>query len=488
MYLHTRLNYKALSKKCKLLKEWYLRHFYGFLWNYINLQQDSYFRIYYSKTDVNFCFLLDEKPKVHYDSNAGNEERNMYSNEQLCKEASSCLGCRNAQCQKHCPISTDIPQVIDLFKQQRLNEAGQLLFENNPFSLVCAYVCDHASQCNGHCIKGIKSEPVKFFEIEKAISSEFLWNHCFLKPNQNGKRIAIIGGGPAGITVAFLLAKKGYEITIFDSHERLGGVLRYGIPEVRLPKKIVDRYEEILRELGVMIRPNTLIGPVLTLDRLLEDGYDAAFIGTGVWNPKTLKIKGETRGFVHYAIDYLKSPQFYQLGKKVLVIGAGNVAMDAARTAKQLGSEVTVVYRKSFDEMTATRIEIKEAQEEGVRFELYHSPVEITNRGVIFEKTEIFIDDEGKKQFKTIPDSQEEILCDSVIIAVSQSPKSNIVSSTQDLTTNKWGLLVIDEKGNTSKNGVFASGDVVTGAKTVVHAIAHAKTVADTIDCYCQNK
>lgn len=323
----------------------------------------------------------------------------MNSNERI-KEANACLQCRNAQCQKYCPISTDIPQAIALFKENRLNEAGQLLFENNPFSLVCAYVCDHASQCNGHCIKGIKGDPVKFYEIEKAISNEFLWNHCFIKPKRNGQRIAIIGGGPAGITVAFLLAKKGYEITIFDSHERLGGVLRYGIPEVRLPKRIIDRYEEILCELGVMIRPNTLIGPVITLDQLLEDGYDAAFIGTGVWNPKTLKIKGETRGFVHYAIDYLKSPQYYHLGKKVIVIGAGNVAMDAARTANHYGSEVSVVYRKSFDEMTATRLEIQEAKDEGVNFELYLSPVEISESGVIFEKTEVFVDENGKNNLK----------------------------------------------------------------------------------------
>lgn len=403
------------------------------------------------------------------------------------KEALKCLGCKNAQCQKYCPIHTDIPKVIQLYKEDRRNEAQQLLFENNPFSLVCSYVCDHESQCYGHCIKGIKSEPVMFYEIEKELSNEFLWNHCFIKQKSNGKRIAIIGGGPVGITVAFILAQKGYDITIFDAHERLGGVLRYGIPEVRLPKKIVDRYEEILLELGIKIRPNTLIGPVLTLDRLLEDGYDAAFIGTGVWNPRTLNIKGETRGNVHYAIDYLKSPQYYHLGERVIVIGAGNVAMDASRTAKRFGSDVSVYYRKSFNEMTATKQEIKDAQDDGVNFKLYHSPVEITENGVLFEKTEV-VEEDGKVSMRTIADSKYEVKCDSVIIAVSQSPRSNIVSTTQNLSTNKWGLLITDENGHTTKEGVFACGDVVTGAKTVVHAIQNAKNVAQTIHEYCQNK
>ena len=403
-------------------------------------------------------------------------------------EANRCLGCRNAQCQKYCPIHTDIPLIIQYYKENKINEAGMILFENNPFSLVCAYVCDHESQCSGHCIKGIKDQPVKFYEIEKEISTEFLWNHCLVKPQSNGKRIAIIGGGPAGITVAFLLARKGYEITIFESQERIGGVLRYRIPEARLPKVIVDRYEEILLELGVKIRPNTLIGPVLSLDRLLSDGYDAVFIGTGVWNPKTLNIKGETRGNVHYAIDYLKSPQYYHLGKKVVVIGAGNVAMDAARTARADGCEVSVYYRKSFQEMTAIKQEIKEAQEEGVQFELYKAPVEITEQGVIFEDCEVVTDENGKAVSKPIPNSQQLVPCDSVIIAVSQAPKSNIVSNTSNLSTNKWGLLIVDEEGHTTKEGVFSSGDVVTGAKSVVHAIENAKKVAETIDQYCQNK
>lgn len=404
------------------------------------------------------------------------------------EEANRCLNCKNAQCQKFCPIHTPIPEVIQLYKENKINEAGMLLFDNNPFSLVCAYVCDHASQCYGHCIKGIKDRPVQFYEIEKEISNNFLWNHCFIRPTWNGKRIAIIGGGPSGITVAFLLAKMGYEITIFDSHERIGGVLRYGIPEVRLPKKIVDRYEEILRELGVKIRPNTLIGPVLTLDRLLEDGYDAAFIGTGVWNPKTLNIKGETRGNVHYAIDYLKSPQYYHLGKKVVVIGAGNVAMDAARTARSYGCEVTIYYRKSFEEMTATKQEIQEAIEDGVQFELYQAPVEIQAQGVIFQSCEVQYDLEGKATSVAIANSEKLVECDSVIIAVSQSPRSNIVSTTSHLSTNKWGLLVVDELGHTTKKGVFSCGDVVTGAKTVVHAIQQAKQVAHTMDQYCQSQ
>ena len=387
-----------------------------------------------------------------------------------------------------CPISTSIPEVIEEFSKGQIAKAGEILFKNNPLSLVCAIVCPHESQCLGNCIKGIKSEPVRFCDIEKHVSKYYLENIKLDKEADKEERVAIVGGGPAGITIAFILAQKGYKVTIFDTHDKIGGVLRYGIPEYRLHNSIIDRYEEILIELGVKIRPNTLIGPVLTLDKLFFDGYKAVFIGTGVWNPKTLNIKGESLGNVHYAIDYLKSPNVYNLGKKVAVIGAGNVAMDAARVAKRNGAEeVYILYRKGFENMPCTRAELEEAKEDDVNFELFKAPIELTEQGVKYIETKNEVSEDGKVSTITIEGTEGMFECDSVIIAVSQSPRKNIVANTTGLDTNKWGLLLTDDKGHTTRNGVFASGDVVTGANTVVHAVSYAKIVAESIEEYCNN-
>lgn len=405
----------------------------------------------------------------------------------LKEEADRCLLCKKPRCKENCPISTPIPEVIALYKEERLDEAGKMLFENNPLSVACAVVCPHEDQCKGNCIRGIKGEPIRFHDMEYEISKQYLDNLKLENIEKNNDRVAVVGGGPAGITIAFILAQKGFKVTIFDAHEKIGGVLRYGIPEYRLSNEIIDKMEEKLIDLGVKIRPNTLIGPVISVDRLKEDGYKAVFIGTGVWNPKTLNIKGETLGNVHYAIDYLKSPSTYRLGRKVAVVGAGNVAMDAARVAKRNGADVTIVYRKGFDDMPATRQEIKEAKEDGVKFDLFKAPLEITEEGIKVALTENVVGEDGRVSTKILEGKEEFFECDSVIIAVSQNPKSNIVSNTTELDTNKWGLLVTDEKGHTTKDGVFASGDVVTGAKTVVHAVAQAKVVAETIEEYCKN-
>lgn len=406
----------------------------------------------------------------------------------LQNEANRCLLCKNPRCKSHCPISTPIPEVISLYKEGKIKEAGEILFNNNPLSVICSLVCPHEDQCKGNCIKGIKGEPIRFHDIEEEISMKYLNEIKFENIPKNKDRIAIVGGGPAGITIAFILAQKGYNITIFDAHEKIGGVLRYGIPQYRLHNKLIDILEEKLIDLGVKIRPNTLIGPVISLDRLFEDGYKAVFIGTGVWNPKTLNIKGETLGNVHYAIDYLKSPSVYRLGEKVAIIGAGNVAMDAARSAKRNGAKsVTVLYRKGFEQMTATNEEIREAKEDGVEFNLFRAPLEITEEGIKLALTENVVDENGKITTKIIEGEEELFECDSIIIAVSQTPRTNIVSNTTDLNTNKWGLVVTDDKGNTTKKGTFASGDVVTGAKTVVEAVVQAKIVANTIEEYCMN-
>ena len=405
---------------------------------------------------------------------------------ELLLEADRCLLCKNARCKANCPISTEIPEVVKLFKEGKIMEAGEILFNNNPLSAACAIVCPHEDQCKGNCIRGIKSEPVSFCEIEEYISREYLYKMKFDKVESRNERIAIIGAGPAGITLSIILARKGFKVTLFEAHEKIGGVLRYGIPEYRLKNSMIDRYEEILIELGVKIRPNTLIGPVITLDKLFFDGYKAVFIGTGVWNPKTLNIKGESLGNVHYSIDYLKSPQVYKLGKRVAVIGAGNVAMDAARVAKRSGAEeVYVLYRKGFENMTCTRAELEEAKEDGIKFELFKAPLELTEEGVKYIETRNEVDESGRVNTVNIEGTEGMFNCDSTIIAVSQSPRKNIVANTVGLETNKWGLLLTDEKGHTTREGVFASGDVVTGANTVVHAVAYAKVVAEEIERYC---
>ncbi|MBS5937249.1 NAD(P)-dependent oxidoreductase [Clostridium sp.] len=408
---------------------------------------------------------------------------------ELVIEADRCYICKNPKCKLNCPIGTPIPEIITLFKEGQIAKAGEMLFKNNPLSLVCSIVCPHEDQCKGNCIRGIKGEPVSFCSIERHISKYYLENVKLEKEKELDDRIAIIGGGPAGITIAFILAQKGYKITLFDSHDKIGGVMRYGIPEFRLPKSILDHYEERLIELGVKIRPNTLIGPVLTLDKLFYDGYKAVFIGTGVWNPKTLNIKGESLGNVHYAIDYLKSPEVYNLGEKVCVIGAGDVAMDSARTAIRNGAkEVYILYRKGIENVPATKAELEGAIKDGVKFEFFKSPIELTEEGVKYIATKNEVSEDGTVITVNIEGEEGLFECDSIIISVSQSPRNNIVSNTKGLETNRWGLLLADEFGHTTRDGVFASGDVVTGAKTVVEATAHAKIVAEEIEKYINSK
>lgn len=254
-------------------------------------------------------------------------------------EARRCLNCKVPQCRKGCPINTPIPDMIQLFLQNQLEAAGEMLFLNNPLSIVCSLVCDHEKQCEGHCVLGRKGMPVHISSIENYISDAYLDRLSPVLPASSGKRAAIIGSGPAGITIAVLLAQKGHDVTIFESRERIGGVLRYGIPAFRLPKTILDRYKTQLLKMGIHIRPNTSIGGALTVDDLQRDGYQAIFIGTGVWRPKKLGIPGESLGHVHFAIDYLVDPDVYDLGEHLAVIGAGNSAMDVARTALRKGTK-----------------------------------------------------------------------------------------------------------------------------------------------------
>ena len=402
-------------------------------------------------------------------------------------QAENCLLCKKPRCQKNCPINTPIPQIIQLYKNGEIEKAGEILFDNNPLSAICAIVCPHEKQCRGNCIRGIKKEPVYFHSIEEEISKKYLQNTKFTKPKSNGIKVAIVGSGPAGLTVAFELAKKGYDVTIFEKNEKIGGVLTYGIPDFRLPAELIDLLVQRLLDFGVKIKINSIVGPVITLNKLFKDGYKSIFIGTGVWNPKRLDIKGETFGHSHYAIDYLKSPQYYSLGKKVVVIGAGNVAMDAARTAKKHGSEeVYVIYRRDFEDMTATKHEIHEAQQEGILFKTFEAPVEIVDEGIILARTEK-IEVDGKITLATVPNSEYLFECDSILIAVSQVPRNTIVVNKKGVDITKRGHIETDEKGLTTREGVFACGDVVLGASTVIQAVNAAKIVSNSMDEYLQN-
>ncbi|BCK00779.1 NAD(P)-dependent oxidoreductase [Anaerocolumna chitinilytica] len=405
-------------------------------------------------------------------------------------EAKRCLQCKKPLCKSGCPVNTPFNEVIPLLLEGSIVDAGEMLFANNPLSVICSLVCPHEKQCEGHCVLGKKGDPIKVGMVENYISDYYL-NYVETTPQKkNGKRVAIVGSGPAGITIAILLAAKGYRITIFEAHDKIGGVLRYGIPEFRLPKTILDKLKDKLIEMGIKIRPNTLIGPTITVDDLFRDGYKAVFIGTGVWNPNTLKIKGETLGHVHYAIDYLKSPEVYTLGKRVCIIGAGNVAMDVARTALRNGSrDVTIMYRKGAASVDAEPVELEYAKLDGVKFNYYCSPLEIREEGVIYQKTSVTgLNDDGKEIVEFIEDSQELFPCDSVILAIGQKPRRNIVNNTKDIDINSRGLLVTDEYGRTTKEGVFASGDVVTGAKTVVEAVRVSKVVAQAIEEYIESQ
>lgn len=398
-------------------------------------------------------------------------------------EANRCLGCKVPQCQKGCPISTPIPQIIRMLKDNKLDEAGRTLFENNPLTTVCSLVCNHENQCEGHCVLGKKGAPVHFSTIENYISSTYAHKMTEGPKPSNGTRVAIIGSGPAGLTIAIILARYGYDVTIFEGKDKIGGVLRYGIPEFRLPKSVLDDFKYRHLDLkGIKFRPNTHIGGAIGIDDLFRDGYKAIFVGTGVWKPNALHIKGETLGHVHFGINYLNNPDSYNLGQKVIVIGAGNAAMDVARTAIRKGVRDLTCFSIT-KKVAASHHEFSYAQLEGVQFEYNKAPVEITDDGVIFKDVE----EQEDGSFTDVPDSQKLYKSDSVIISISQGPQNRIVTTTQGLEADKKGLLVADETGHTSRPGIFASGDVVNGARTVVEAVAHSKIVAESMHQYMQS-
>lgn len=398
-------------------------------------------------------------------------------------EANRCLGCKVPQCQKGCPINTPIPEVIKLLKEHKLDEAGWMLFENNPLTTVCSLICNHENQCEGHCVLGRKGAPVHFSTIENYISSAYASKMTAGPHPSNGIKVAIVGSGPAGITIAILMARYGYQVTIFEGQDKIGGILRYGIPEFRLPKTVLDDIQYRHLEMkGIKIRPNTRIGAAIGIDDLFRDGYKAIFIGTGVWKPNTLHIKGETFGHVHFGINYLNNPDSYKLGEKVIVIGAGNAAMDVARTAMRKGSRDITCFSIT-QKVAASQYEFSYAKLEGIQFEYNKKPVEITDEGVIFRD----VTEDEDHNLTEVPGSDKLYPANSVIISISQGAQNTIVSTTTGLDTNQRGLLLADETGHTTRPGIFASGDVVNGARTVVEAVAHSKVVAQAMHEYIQS-
>ena len=408
--------------------------------------------------------------------------------EELLAEANRCLKCKVPKCKKACPISTDIPTIMKLFLDGNEDEAGKVLFENNPLSAICSVVCPHENNCYGNCVLGIKKNPISFFKIEQYISGNYVKSREINRPEKNGMKIAVIGAGPAGISMSIFMAEKGFDVTLMEAQNQIGGVLRYGIPDFRLPRERVDAYRDVLRRLGVTVKPNCHIGSNLLLEDMFIDGYDAIFLAVGTAKPNRLGLLGETLGHVHFAIDFLKSPSSYDLGKTVAVIGVGNVAMDVARTAlRQEGVEKVMLLNNRGEEgITATKVEYEETLEEGAEFKHLISVLRITEDGLIAVDVDAIQTENGIVYEENML-SRHNIKADSVILAIGQGPASTL-SEKADIETNLRGLFVVDENGMTNIPGVFAAGDVVSGPRTVVQAVAHTKMVSEQIIKYCYEK
>ncbi len=434
-----------------------------------------------------------------------------YNKEEAMEEANRCINCKNAQCIKGCPVAINIPGFIEKVKEGDVEAAYQVISEASALPAVCGRVCPQESQCEGKCIRGIKGEPVSIGKLERFVAD---WaREKGIKPvgskEKNGKKVAVIGSGPAGLTCAGDLAKMGYEVTIFEALHEPGGVLVYGIPEFRLPKEdVVAKEIENVKSLGVKIETNVVVGKSVTIDELMEEeGFDAVFIGSGAGLPKFMGIPGKQANGVFSANEYLtrsnlmkafneESPTPIMRGKKVAVVGGGNVAMDAARTALRLGAEVHIVYRRSEEELPARVEEVHHAKEEGIIFDLLTNPVEILADengwvcGMKCVRMELGEPDEsGRRRPVVKPDSEFVIEADTVIMSLGTSPNPLISSTTTGLETNKWKCIVADEEfGKTSKEGVYAGGDAVTGAATVILAMGAGKAGAKGIDEYLKNK
>ena len=402
-------------------------------------------------------------------------------------EANRCLGCKKPMCQEGCPIHTNIPEVIRLLKANQMDAAGRMLFENNPLTTVCSLVCNHEKQCEGHCIRNRmpSHDPVHFSIIEDYISTTYANKMTAGPAPKNGMKAAVVGSGPAGLTIAVLLARWGYDVTIFDARDKIGGVMRYGIPNYRLPDSVLDDFQYRHLELkGIKVRPNTTIGKTITIDDLFRDGYKSVFIGAGLWKANAMHIKGESLGNVAFGIDYLANSKAFRLGDDVAVIGVGNSAMDCARTAIRNGARhVTCYARRDESCISASEYEVSYAKLEGVGFRFCKAPVEIRENGLICRDT--VKGEDGK--FTQVEGSETLYPHTGVIVSVSQGSESNLVKTTTGIETNQKGLLSVSEDGRTTREGVFAGGDAVMGARTVVEAVAVAKKVAVAMDEYMKS-
>ena len=434
-----------------------------------------------------------------------------YTKEEAMEEASRCINCKNAQCVKGCPVSINIPGFIEQVKNGNIEEAFKIIGESSALPAVCGRVCPQESQCEGKCIRGFKGDPVSIGKLERFVADSA--REAGVKPamptEKKGKKVAVIGSGPAGLTCAGDLAKLGYDVTIFEALHEAGGVLVYGIPEFRLPKETVVKAEiENVKALGVKIETNVIIGKSITIDELMEEeGFEAVFIGSGAGLPKFMGIHGENANGVFSANEFLTRNNLMKAfmedhdtpvsrGKKVAVIGGGNVAMDAARTALRLGAETHIVYRRSEEELPARVEEVHHAKEEGVIFDLLTNPTEILVddngwvKGMKCVKMELGEPDEsGRRRPQVIEGSEYELELDTVIMALGTAPNPLISSTTKGLDVNKWKCIVAEEEnGATTKPGVFAGGDAVTGAATVILAMGAGKTAAAGIHEYLSNK
>ena len=390
-------------------------------------------------------------------------------------EANRCLLCKNARCMNACPVHTNVPAAMKLYREGNVAEAAKLLFENNPFSAITCQVCDWALFCYGHCVLGIKQTPVRWYEIEQEISMPYILGdaHVDMPVADCGKKVAIVGAGPAGIAAAIWLRQKGVAVDLYDAFPRVGGVLRYGIPDFRLDKKYVDAYERILEEIGVKFHGGVAIGKDLTV-KALRDSHDAVLMAAGAWVAKEMRIPGEDNPHVIHALEFLKEPENFDLGNKVLVIGGGNVAMDACRTAVRRGCDTTVVYRKTFENMPANKLEVKESQEEGVKYNVFTVPVEVKTEGsrtyAIVRKCENYTREDGSLATRILDGTDSEMEFDTMIVAVSEGVDKDLMEGAYP-----DGL-----------QGVFTAGDYNYGPKTVVEAVESARNQVAAISEYLQ--
>ena len=425
-------------------------------------------------------------------------------------EASRCLGCKNPRCVAACPVGIDIPAFIHQVAEGNFAEASSIISRDSSLPSICGRVCPQETQCEGSCIVGIKSEPVAIGKLERFVGDWSLEHNAkdVAVAEPNGRKVAIVGSGPAGLACANDLAKWGYDVTIFEALHKVGGVLVYGIPEFRLPKeKIVAREIATLSNMGVKFECDVVVGRTITIDRLLdEEGFDAVFIGSGAGLPRFMGIEGENLNGVVSANEFLTRANLMRafdddydtpiyVGKRVVVVGGGNVAMDAVRTAKRLGAEATIVYRRSEAELPARQEEVHHAKEEGIEFRMLTNPTRVIGdergwvKAISCVRMELGEPDESGRRSPVVVDGSDfEVECDVVIMALGTSPNPLLKQTTEGLETNRRGCIVADENGATTREGVFAGGDVVTGAATVILAMGAGRKAARAIDEYIKTK